>query len=358
MATSLIIETLEAHLIPAETTRVALVVPLSGVLGLVGPCAVNCATLAADEVNASGGVLGRPVELVLVDGGRAPGEVAAEVGALVAARAVQAVVGIHASDVRLAVGRAIGGRAPYVYTPPYEGGGRAPGVYYLGETAGDQVTPAIDWLVGHRRARRWFLVGNDYVWPRLVHAAARPRLPVLVGERFIPYGLASVERLLEEIAAARPDAILLTLIGSDLIRFNRAYARSGLTCARLCGALEEHGLLGIGGDDTGDLYASMGYFGSLTTDAGLSLAERYAARFGPHAPALNAHGHGSYEGVRMVAALAARAGSFAVPAFDRHADGTTVVGGRGEITLTGRHVRKRVYLGRADGLGFDVITSV
>ncbi|WP_169946617.1 substrate-binding domain-containing protein [Microbispora sp. H11081] len=359
---TVVIDTLEAHLLRADTLRVALVVPVSGVLGLLGPGAINCALLAAGEVNAAGGVLGRPVELVLVDGGRGPAAVAGEVRGLVRSGAVQAVVGTHASDVRVAVERALDGAAPFVYTPPYEGGARRPGVYHLGEPAALQVGPAIDWLVEHRRARRWFLLGNDYVWPRLVHVSAREHLrarsAVVVGERLVPPGSGAVDRLLEELAARRPDAVLLTLIGSDLIAFNRAFAASDLRCVRLCGALEEHGLLAAGGDTTGGLYAAMGYFGGLATDANLGLAERYTAMFGAEAPLLNGHGHGCYEGVLMLAALLRRAGALAVPAVEAVADGTTIVSGRGPLTMASRQVRQRVYLARADGLDLDVVTSL
>ncbi|MGW0449782.1 ABC transporter substrate-binding protein, partial [Streptosporangium sandarakinum] len=79
-----VMEPLEARLLRSAALRVGLVVPLSGVLGLVGPCAVNCAILAADEVNLAGGMLGRPVELVLVDGGGPAARVAAEVAGLAA----------------------------------------------------------------------------------------------------------------------------------------------------------------------------------------------------------------------------------------------------------------------------------
>ncbi|GAA4565248.1 substrate-binding domain-containing protein [Planotetraspora kaengkrachanensis] len=358
---TVVIDPLEAHLVRAETLRVGLVVPVSGVLGLLGPCAINCAMLGAAEVNAAGGVLGRPVELVLVDGGRSPAEVAREISGLVRAGVVQAVVGTHASDVRVAVERSLSGSAPFVYTPPYEGGARKPGVYYLGEPASQQVGPGLDWLVEHRRARRWFLLGNDYVWPRLVHASARRHLRALsariVGERLVPSGTTAMDALIEEVAAARPDAVLLNLIGSDLVAFNRAFAASGLRCARLCGALEEHGLLAVGGDTTGELYAAMGYFGSLVTEANLGLGERYARMFGPQAPSLNGHGHGCYEGVLMLAALAGRAGTLSVPAVEAVADGATVTTGRGLLTLRDRHVLQRVYVGRAEGLDFSVIAS-
>ncbi|MEU4403756.1 substrate-binding domain-containing protein [Streptosporangium sp. NPDC023963] len=354
-----VIEPLEAQLLPGDALRVGLVVPISGVLGLVGPCAINCAILAADEVNLAGGMLGRPVELVLVDGGRPAAQVAAEVAGLARWGAIDAVVGTHGSDVRIEVVRALAGRVPFVYAPPYEGGGHAPGVYFLGETPARQLRPGLDWLIDRRRARRWFLLGNDYVWPRLVHGAARRHLAArdvgVVGELLVPYGARDFSPALERLVAGRPDAVLLSLVGSDLVAFNRAFAAAGLSWPRLCGALEEHGLLGIGGDATGELYGAMGYFASLGTDDSLSLGERYIRRFGSTAPLLNGHGQGCYEAVLMLAALGSRAGTLAVPEVDAIADGTSIVTARGRLTLRGRGVRRQAHIGRADGLDFDIV---
>ena len=359
----LVTDPLEARLLaPAsdQVTRVGVVVPTSGTLGLLAPPALNCAVLAAAELNTVGGILGRPVELVLVDGGRGPAAVATEVAELVRAKALTAVVGTHASDVRVALARALGGAVPYVYTPPYEGGERTPGVYLLGETPQRQLRPALDWLLAGR-ARRWLLLGNDYVWPRRMHAAARRHLvragAYVVAERYVPRGGIDAAALVEGVAAARVDAVLLSLVGSDLVAFNRAFAASPIAgrVARVCGALEENGLLGAGGDSTGELYATMGYFAGVTTDAASAFAERYAARFGPCAPVPGGHGEGTYDGVRLLGALAERAGSLAGPALDAVADGTEVTGGRGRFVMRGRHAEQPVYLARADGLDFEVI---
>jgi ABC-type branched-subunit amino acid transport system substrate-binding protein len=359
----LVTDPLEARLLapdPGEAVRIGIVVPTSGTLGLLAPSAVNCAVLAAAELNAGGGILGRPVELTLVDGGRPPAEVAAEVAGLVRANALAAVVGTHASDVRVALLRVLGGRIPYVFTPPYEGGERTPGVFLLGETPQRQLRPALDRMLAGQ-ARRWLLLGNDYVWPRRVHAVARRQLiragARVVGERLVPRGRADAAALVAEVLAARVDAVLLTLVGSDLVEFNRLFAQSSAAgrVARVCAALEENGLLGAGGDDTGELYATMGYFAALSTDAALAFAARYTGRFGMDAPVLNGHGEGAYDGVRLLAALAARAGCLSAPALDAVAEGTPVIGGRGRFVLRDRHAAQPVYLARADGLDLQVI---
>jgi urea transport system substrate-binding protein len=202
------------------------------------------------------------------------------------------------------------------------------------------------------------------VWPRRVNAAARAYLRAeggaVVAERYVPRGGLDPEPLLDAIAASHADAVLLTLIGSDLIDFNRAFAASALgeRVLRLCPALEENGLLGAGGDATGELYSTMGYFASVATDAGLDFVGRYAARFGPLAPVPGGHGEGCYEGMWLLAALASRAGSLSTPELDAICDGTVVAGGgRGRSVMHGRHLRTPVYLARAEALDLDVVAG-
>jgi len=273
------------------------------------------------------------------------------------------VVGVHSSDVRVALVSALRAQVPYVYTPPYEGGERAPGVYLAGETPDRQVRPVLRWLAERNRGSHWFLLGNDYVWPRRLSLAARDYLRALgagvVAEQYVPRGRLDVEPLLSAIAATRADAVLLTLVGSDLVEFNRAFADSPLAqrVLRLCPALEENGLLGVGGDATGELYATMGYFASIATDAGLDFVARYAARFGPLAPVPGGHGEGCYDGMWLLAALASRAGSLATPVLDSVCDGTVVEGGRGLAVMSGRHLQAPVYLARAEALDLDVVAG-
>src|SRR4051794_14150561 len=74
---------------------VAFVVPRSGPAGIFGPSCEACGTLAVEELNAAGGLLGREVRLRVVDGGGPPRAVAAEVAAMVGAGEVDAVSGWH-----------------------------------------------------------------------------------------------------------------------------------------------------------------------------------------------------------------------------------------------------------------------
>ena len=67
----------------------------------------------------------------------------------------------------------VGGRVPYVYAAAYEGGECSDGVLCSGEVPGDQIVASLHWLRTEARLRRWFIVGNDYVWPHVSNRLAR-----------------------------------------------------------------------------------------------------------------------------------------------------------------------------------------
>lgn len=118
-------------------------------------------------------MLGKELRLLEVDGGADPRKVADEVEALVATGVVHGVTGWHISSVRQAVAPRVAHLVPYVYTALYEGGERTDGVFMTSETPDWQLLPAMRLLAETRRVRRWFVVGNNYVWPRTTARAAR-----------------------------------------------------------------------------------------------------------------------------------------------------------------------------------------
>ncbi|WP_405592802.1 substrate-binding domain-containing protein [Streptomyces sp. NBC_01190] len=344
--------------------NVALVVPLHGPGGILGPSCELSARLAAEELNADGGVLSREVRLVPVDGGGAPEQVATEVSALVRLGAVDAVVGWHISAVREALAPRIAHLVPYVYTAQYEGGERTPGVFLTGETDLRQLLPAMRLLAESTGVRRWCVVGNDYVWPRVTARAARGYAREcggrMLGEAFVPLGTEDFTPVLRRIDRGSADAVLMLLVGADAVRFNRAFAGYGLheRCLRLSTHMDENMLLATGVEGTAGLWAAAGYFETLATAESLDFNRRYAQRFGVSAPVVGSLGESCYEGVRLLAALAERAGSLDVGAMRAVRGPVAYEGPRGMLRLRGNHLDQRVYLARADGFDFDVIAQL
>ncbi|MES9601808.1 ABC transporter substrate-binding protein [Actinomadura sp. NPDC000929] len=354
--------------------RLGLLLPLSGPLGLTGPSGLSAACLAATEVNASGGAAGRPVELVPVDAGRAPGAVAGEARFLADAGLVQAFVGFHTSDVHRGLEAALAGRAPYVFTPPHEGGPRRQGVVLLGDSPDRQLGSALRWLSARLRLRRWALLGSDYIWPRAVHRAAARRVRAAGGEvvldRLVPFPWAEgddpearFEEVVHALARTGTEAVLLSLVGRDLAVFNRVFTASRLSAGvvRLSGALEENVLLATGGDDTGELYSAMRSFAGQGDERQLALAERYRTVFGEAAPVLDAYAEGCYDGVHLLAALAA-AGMLTArqgrSASARLLAGADPVARRAWSAAPLGPPRPEGYLARADGLDLTVVTRL
>ncbi|MEV7885519.1 substrate-binding domain-containing protein [Streptomyces sp. NPDC002817] len=348
----------------ASVLGVALVVPMQGPAGIFGPTCELCAQLAAEEVNRAGGVLGRELRLLPVDGGGSPREIADHVEALVDLGVVQGVTGWHISSVRLALAPRIAHRVPYVYTALYEGGEHTAGVFLTSETPRDQLRPAMGLLAHERGVRRWFVVGNDYVWPRrtarAAHGYARESGGIVDGEVYLPLGTHDFEPVLRRIERSEADAVLMLLVGSDAVRFNRAFAAYGLParCLRLSTLMDENMLMASGPSATEDLYSTAGFFASLANQDTLDFHGQYAGRYGVEAPALGSLGESCYEGVLLLAALLRQARSLDVTAIGAAAGTVSYEGPRGLMHLRGRHVRQRIYLARADGLDFDVLTEL
>ncbi|TNC24418.1 substrate-binding domain-containing protein [Amycolatopsis alkalitolerans] len=344
--------------------NVALVIPLQGPLGLIGPSSELCAQLAAEEINEAGGILGREVRLHTVDGGGDPETIAAEVRSLVSQGRADAVIGAHTSAVRRAIAPRVADRVPYIYTSLYEGGERNPGVFLTGETPGLQLLPGMRLLAQERQVRRWYVVGDDYVWPRTTAAMARGYAHrsggAIVGEAYVPLGTTDFAAVIDRLERAAIDGVLVLLVGEDAVHFHRAFARRGLhhVAVRLTPLMDENMLLATGAEATIGLFAAAGYFESLATPERLDFAGRYARRFGVDAPMVGNLGESCYEGVRLLEALMHRARSPEVKAIAAIADTVSYEGARGVLHLRGRHTAQRVYLAEAEALELSVVAEL
>jgi ABC-type branched-subunit amino acid transport system substrate-binding protein len=347
----------------ADPLKVAVMIPLSGPAALFGPSSRSCSELAAEEINSRGGILGRPVELLFGDGGLPPAEATQAALKLWKGSGAQAFIGMHDSAVRVALVGLFKGNVPYIYTPTYEGGECARGTYVFAETPQQQLEPVIPWLATERSIKRWYFIGNDYVWPRDTNKAAKGYVSAsggqVVGEEYLPFTVDNFDSNLARIRESKADAVLVTLVGGASVGFNRSFASFGLAdnVARLGTLIEENTLAGIGAQNSANLYSSSGYFGTVETPAARAFAARYARKFGEKAPPLNALAESCLEGLLLLEALGRKAGSVGVAAFEKAAEGTTYDGPRGKVVLHGRHSSKDIHLARAEGTAFRVVKT-
>jgi urea transport system substrate-binding protein len=332
----------------------------TGSPGVWGPSATNSLQLAVAEINNRGGILGREIELSIYDAGGPLDEVLHRAEQAIALDEIDLMLGLHTSAVRLALRKVTTrDRIPYIYTPVYEGGEETPGVMAIGETPRWQSRPAIHWLAEVKKAARWYLIGSDYVWPWQSHRAVKRYITEtggqVVGEEFVPLGEDDHEPHLARIRAARPDVVLISLIGTD-----SAFGDCGLaaTTLRLAGAMDETVLLGIGADNSENLFCASGYFPCVDSRANDEFQMRYRAMFGPNAPPVGSLGQSSYEGLRFLEAVANQAGTLTTGPFLAAALNVVYSGARGPVTVRNGHARMPMHLAEADGLDFKLIKTI
>lgn len=342
----------------AAPIRLGVYIPTSGVAGLWGPSCRALAELAVSELNEAGGISGRRIEMKLVDAGTTPEHVAAQASTQMLDNQIDAIVGMHTSDVRQALAGAIGGEIPYIYTPLYEGGAAHPGVFCIGETPEQQLLPGLDWLTDRYRLRRWYMIGNDYVWPRRTHALVRRRLTRsgvrVVGEDYLPFGTGDIDQAIQRLSDVSPDGVLVSLVGDDAVQFNRAFARAGLDrkAIRFSCAVEENMLMAMGAGATRGLFAAAGYFGQLQNASNNAFLERYHSRFGDRAPVVNSIGQSVYEGVYFLRALMGDDGDWRRP-------GRAIRPGATRQTEWRPSARalQPTYLAEAEGYDFRIVQA-
>ena len=344
--------------------KIGLLISRSGPAGLWGPSCDTGAMLATAQINTGGGILGRQVELVIADAGWSESEATMAAGTLVDIDGVQAVIGMHPSNVRDAIRRRLSGSVPYIYTPQYEGGERNPYTVATGGTDDEMLRPGIAWLTEKRQAKRFFLVGNDYVWPRralqIAHEVVRASGARVVGQALLGFGISDYWDLLDQIRAARPDVVIMALLGTEAANFNRAFSNAGLSSKMLRFGLsvDESVLYAIGAEHSENLYVALNYFSGIHSAANDRFLETYHDCFGENAPPVNQACQSCYDGVNIVASLARSVGRWDATSLAKSVRRPVArSAARSTLSQTPMGSTLRVHVAAADGIDFRIVAS-
>lgn len=345
----------------SRPVRLGLLVPFHGADAIWGPSCQYSAVLAAVEINSGKKVFGREIELFAVDSGGSPEDVVQRCWELVLNHEIDALIGVHLSSVRVALSEAFAGIIPYIFAPLYEGGETTPGVFAIGETPSQQFPAAIEWMIREKQSLKWHIVGNDYIWPRATHETVRQLIQTkggnVVGEDYLSLGQVDISAMIERINASKPDVIFESLVGSDCVTFNRAFAEAGLggEILRLSGSIEENTLLGIGAQHTENLYCAASYFNSLSTRENCTFMEQYHAAYGRSAPVQGVLSQSCYDAIHFFAALAERAGCLSIAALNNAFEGLTFHSVRGKQHILSGKSDPKIYLAIANGNDYKIV---
>ncbi|MFE0099046.1 urea ABC transporter substrate-binding protein [Streptomyces sp. NPDC059009] len=251
---------------------------------------INDATLLAiDELNERGGLLGRRVQPVIVDGRSDWPAFGAGAERLLTRDGVSAVFGCYTSASRKQVVPIFEKHHGVLFYPTfYEGIESSPNVVYTGAAPNQSSIPAVKWFL-ENRGRKVFLVGSDYIYPRATNAVLRAQIAYLggkvLGERYVPLGSSDTADAVRAIAAAKPDVIVSTMVGDSNIPFFKELRAAGITprsAPVLNLVIGEVELQSLSSRTMAGDYIALNYFQSLDHPANRRFVAAFKKRYGAH----------------------------------------------------------------------------
>jgi len=261
----------------------------TGTMAISETGSIQAERLAIDQINAKGGVLGRKIKVIQEDGASDWPTFAEKAKKLLSNDKVAAVFGCWTSASRKAVLPVFEHENGMLYYPTfYEGLEQSKNVIYTGQEATQQILAGLDWLVKEKKAKTFYLIGSDYIWPRTSNKIARKHIEnvlhgTVVGEEYYPLGHTQFGSLINKIKLKKPDVVYAIIVGGSNVSFYKQLKAAGVTADKqtlLTISVTEDELLGIGGENMVGFYAAMKYFESLDNSNNKKFVADFKSKYG------------------------------------------------------------------------------
>ncbi len=292
----------------------------TGTMAISETGSIQAERLAIEQINESGGVLGRKIEIIQEDGASDWPTFAEKARKLLVNDKAAAVFGCWTSASRKAVLPVFEKENGMLYYPTfYEGLEQSKNVIYTGQEATQQIIAGLDWLAKTKGAKKFYLVGSDYIWPRTSNKIARKHIEnvlhgEVVGEDYFPLGHTQFGSLINKIKLKKPDAVYSIIVGGSNVAWWKQLKAAGVTSDKqtiLTISVTEDEILGIGGENMVGFYAAMKYFQSLDNDNNKKFVAAFKAKYGKDA-VIGDVTQAAYLGPWLWKAAVEKAGSFDV----------------------------------------------
>jgi branched-chain amino acid transport system substrate-binding protein len=300
-----------------DVWRVGVLFSRSGLMAITESEHFFGTALAIEEINNSGGILGREVEVVAYDPGSNPETYRKLADRLLTEDGASVIFGCSTSAERKAVLPAIERRNGLLWYPSlYEGFEYSPNVIYSGACPNQNSFPLAEYIV-RKYGPRVYLIGSDYIYPRESNRIMRDLVESyagqVAGEQYVAMEASDAElmRSLDMIRIRAPDVVFSTIVGRTAQRFYRLYAEKGFDPARLPIAsltMAEGELREIGPEFCVGHLTAASYFGSLPSESNRRFKSAFARACGSDRP-VSMWSAGAYAQVKLFAKALARAGS-------------------------------------------------
>lgn len=342
----------------ATPLKVGLLAPLSGPLTRVGETNRNCAKLAIDEINAAGGLLGRPLQLSVEDTQMSTAVTLQKARQLLMRDEVAVLTGMVLPSEREAALQAAKSAGRLVIYPNFDEGRCDPHLLTTGLAVNQRVDPLIGWLM-RQGGRSVCAVVSDIGSNRKVlvpelQAAVKRHGGQFLNVYWLPFGTRDYGAVLQQLASEHPQ-IVWHSIGDDPVTFVKQYRSFGMKPQLATDIAHESLSIATAGASTGIVGVSS-YFMSLDNPENRDFLARYTAHAaGPHDPRLGPyatvlpHGECTYAGIRLFAEAVKAAGSVDVARVKAALPGVSLSLPRGKtgVSRDGDHVMCQTRIGRA-----------
>jgi urea transport system substrate-binding protein len=300
----------------APTVKVGVLHSLTGTMAISEVTVKNATLLAIDQVNASGGVLGKQIEPVIEDGASDPAIFSQKAQKLIQQDKVVTVFGGWTSASRKAMLPVFERFHSLLWYPvQFEGNECSSDIMYSGAQPNQQILPALDWSF-QKGYKKIFLLGSDYVFPRTANLILKKHIVqrggTVAGEEYVPLGGTDFSSVISKIKLAGPDIIFNTLNGDSNVSFFKQASAAGMPPSKLpvmSFSIAEQEAKAMGASLVAGSYAAWNYFETLSTPANKKFVAAYRAKFGKDAALDDPMAHG-YIDVLEWAAAVKKTGSF------------------------------------------------
>ncbi|GAA4745724.1 urea ABC transporter substrate-binding protein [Nocardioides endophyticus] len=348
-----------------DTIKLGFLNSTSGAMAISEQTVRDSLLLAAEEINADGGILGKQIEPVEEDGASDPAVFAEKIGKLLTSDCVAAVFGGWTSASRKAMLPVVEGANGLLYYPvQYEGLEASKNIYYTGATTNQQIIPAMDFLAS-KGVKTLFLAGSDYVFPRTANKIIKQYAEELgieiVGEEYVPLDSDDWSTQVAKIVAAKPDFVFNTINGSSNVGFIKAYYEQGLgpdSSPIISVSIAEEEAPAMGKDVTGQ-FAAWNYFQSVDSPDNAAFIKAFQAKYGADRPTSDPM-EAAYTSLYLYKNTVEKAKSFDVEDVNDASDGVSFDAPEGTVTINGEnhHIAKTGLIGQINSDNqFDVVWS-
>ncbi len=272
---------------PKPPIKVGVLFSKTGELATSEASLIKGVTLGVEEINAKGGLLGRKLQIVFADGQSSDDVFAKEARRLIKNEQVSILFACLTSSCRKRVKDVVEEENHLLMYPVvYEGLEQSPNIIYLGAAPNQQIIPAIKWAMDHL-GKRFYLVGSDYIWPRIANEIIKAEVKNLggeiLGEDYIPLGDTEMRPTVQHILEKKPQIILHTLVGTSNKPFFEALYQAGITPKKIPvltfaiseAQVRDFKLTNIAGD-----YTAWSYFDTVVDPENTAFVKQFKARFG------------------------------------------------------------------------------